>query len=94
MIIYLDVAIIEMGDLDHCKTWFNRPFTLNIPHYYQYQARKYAHQNLEDQKEYRMQVFITNKTWRSQMLTLSKSLKHKILVIVTYIHLLDAVTLS
>ena len=39
MIIYLDVAIIEMGGLDHCKTWFNRPFTLNIPHYYQYQAR-------------------------------------------------------
>ena len=39
MIIYLDVAIIEMGGLDHCKTWFNRPFPLDIPHYYQYQAR-------------------------------------------------------
>jgi hypothetical protein len=34
-----------------------------------------------------------NNTWRSQMLTLSKSLKRKILIIVTYIHLLDAVTL-
>ena len=39
MIRYLDVAIMEMRGLDHCKTWFNRPFPLDIPHYYQYQAR-------------------------------------------------------
>jgi hypothetical protein len=37
---YLDVAIMEMRGLDHCKTWFNRPFPLDIPHYYQYKNFK------------------------------------------------------
>ena len=39
MIRYLDVAIMEMRGLDHCKTWFNRPFPLDIPYYYQYQLQ-------------------------------------------------------
>jgi hypothetical protein len=42
MIRYLDVAIMEMRGLDHCKTWFNRPFPLDIPHYCQY---RYSYSN-------------------------------------------------